>query len=313
MRFLDYCKAHKLDPFDAASRDAHAEYQKAYHRERARDRYARIRNPRGPWLKELRNLNTLAEELRRTANFWTREIETLQIKGTPFASDSPEQIKRRQAEKAADDAQRKLDEHGAQHPELYAEFIVHLELRDYRHEVESMTRQLFACRRTAMSTPPAVPTPPAYLTQLEMTAAAAREEKRAKEREAMALQEQYENDLQLSNAERRALGETLYALGQKVDKLAKQFDQADIAHRRALDHFERRSAIARQDLEAHRSATLQIPLIEKQIAEYKAHIAMLEAQLPNPHRAPLRATYAARKAKPAATQRPVISGAEDLV
>jgi hypothetical protein len=311
MRFLDFCLSKNLDPFCPSSKRVHNEHKRELHRSRNRAKKALAANPRAAWLRRLRQLNATFERLEGPAKRYRNDLETLRIKGRTLDPRNEAYCQELEAQVA--EAQRALDAHGAEHPELFAEFNRRLELRDLQRELETVARLRNGALVTAQMQPPAIPPPPALLANHAAAAALARHRMQVAEAEAEQEEAIYHATYpNMLPEQRRAAENSLYAAGEKARKLRGQWERADAVATRAQRHYDERIAKRTAIVASIKEAATMAEAHADALTRLYARIHELRASLPEPPLAPLQQTY--NRSKPQRTkppQRPMAGGPGD--
>jgi hypothetical protein len=305
MRFLDRCRAFNLDPFDPASREIHEAAQRADMKAKQRKRYNE-EHPQSRWLSTLRRLNEAYEDTARRARHY-------RDKGGEFLLSSDRE-QRRIAElgaaeltAAAEQALAAYKAHGAEHPELFDEFELRLELRDLEREAATLAPRVAFEQRMCRTPPPELPQPDTLAqVQAQTALATARAAARTAHADADEAGRFYEAltsatpvDMDACNRARREL-ERLQTRARKaqgaVDDAQRQVAEAAERDARAL--AEATAARARHAHHAQLAAALRAELDENEQRQ-----AQIRAALPEPARAPLRRPYSPRKVRTPKTRR----------
>lgn len=299
MRFLAFCRHNNLDPFDPESKRLCRADQR--HRSGASGRKARASGTER-WLAELRRINNLHEAADRSRDFWLRELAKV-----PDSHDAKVQVARFTAER--DRVQAALDQHGAEHPELAAEFALRLELRTLDGLALAARERIGAAQAVLdMPAPAPLPVYPQRLHDLRSAADEARAKAQAAQAAMQEAQRWYDagNDL-TPREERRERGEAVARARDRFARYDRAADRASAALSRALETQERRAQVDALAEQARRDAQALLPAYRTQLEEITERMLTIEAHLPNPPRAPLVRQYR-RRDVPTRTRRPNVHG-----
>lgn len=313
MRFLDRCRVLSLDPFDPASRELHEAAQRREARERQRARY-NLDNPGSRWLSTLRQLNEAHEDAMRRARQWRQRAGELLLSADRESRRMAE-LNERELSQAAEAAAHAYRTHGAEHPELFAEFELRLELRDLEREEQTLIPRAAFAERMTKTAPPELPAPDT-LAQVQAQAALATTRALARTAEADAAEAGrfYEAltgatpvDMDACNRARRELER----LQTRARRAQSRVDDAELQAQRAAEADARALAEAQTARARHAHHVAMAAQLASELEANRQRQADIRAALPDPPRAPLRRAYrqTGQARRPRTTRGPAVPDA----